>query len=57
MGETQKNIVDIDDSLRLVGTAHISSASVELVRQQIEEWGPDLVKHKWRTNSTEALLM
>ena len=43
MGETKKNIVDIDDSLRLVGTAHISSASVELVRQQIEEWGPDLV--------------
>ena len=43
MGETQKNIVDIDDSLRLVGTAHISSASVELVRQQIEEWKPDLV--------------
>ncbi len=43
MGEGQKNIVDIDDSLRLVGTAHISSASVELVRQQIEEWKPDLV--------------
>ena len=39
----QKNIVDIDDSLRLVGTAHISSASVELVCQQIEEWKPDLV--------------
>ena len=43
MGGTQKNVVDIDDSLRLIGTAHISSASVELVRQQIEEWKPDLV--------------
>jgi len=43
MGGTQKNIVDIDDNLRLVGTAHISSASVELVRQQIKEWKPDLV--------------
>ncbi|MDP7531483.1 MAG: TraB/GumN family protein [Candidatus Thalassarchaeum sp.] len=38
-----KNVVDIDDDLRLVGTAHISSTSVALVRQQIEEWGPDLV--------------
>ena len=41
-GET-KNVVDIDENLRLVGTAHISSASVALVRQQIEEWGPDLL--------------
>ena len=38
-----KNIVDIDENLRLVGTAHISSTSVALVRQQIEDWGPDLV--------------
>ncbi len=38
-----KNIVDIDENLRLVGTAHISSTSVALVRQQIEEWRPDLV--------------
>ena len=38
-----KNVVDIDDNLRLVGTAHISSTSVALVRQQIEDWRPDLV--------------
>ena len=38
-----KNVVDIDENLRLVGTAHISSTSVALVRQQIEDWGPDLV--------------
>ena len=38
-----KNIVEIDDSLRILGTAHISSESVELVRSQIEEWGPDVV--------------
>ncbi|MBU38238.1 MAG: hypothetical protein CMA59_01790 [Euryarchaeota archaeon] len=37
------NIIDIDDSLRLLGTAHISSESVDLVRSQIEEWMPDLV--------------
>jgi len=43
MSELGKNIVDIDDKLRLVGTAHISSASVDLVRSQIEEWSPDLI--------------
>ena len=37
------NIVDIDERLRILGTAHVSSESVELVRKQIEEWGPDLV--------------
>jgi len=38
-----QNIVDIDERLRIIGTAHISSASVALVREQIEEWRPDLV--------------
>ena len=56
MGEGQKNIVDIDDSLRLVGTAHISSASVELVRQQIEEWKPDLVAIELCESRKAALL-
>ena len=37
------NIVEIDDGLRILGTAHVSSESVELGRNQIEEWGPDLV--------------
>ena len=37
------NMVEIDDGLRILGTAHVSSESVELVRNQIEEWGPDLV--------------
>ncbi len=40
MGQT---IIDVDDNLRLVGTAHVSSASVTLVREQIDEYGPDLV--------------
>tara|TARA_B100000029_G_scaffold112315_1_gene104438 strand:- start:58 stop:1224 length:1167 start_codon:yes stop_codon:yes gene_type:complete len=43
MPNPSKNVIDIDDDLRLVGTAHISSASVDLVRNQIEEWTPDLV--------------
>ena len=38
-----QNIVDIDERLRIIGTSHISSASVALVREQIEEWKPDLV--------------
>ena len=37
------NIIEIDDGLRILGTAHVSSESVELVRNQIEEWEPDLV--------------
>ncbi len=38
-----QNIVDIDDDLRIIGTAHVSTVSVELVREQIEEWKPNLV--------------
>ena len=37
------NIVEVDEGLRILGTAHVSSESVELVRNQIKEWGPDLV--------------
>ena len=43
MPTESSNIIDIDESLRLLGTAHVSSESVDLVRNQIEEWGPDLV--------------
>ena len=56
MGEAQKNVVDIDDSLRLVGTAHISSVSVGLVRQQIKEWDPDLVAIELCESRKAALL-
>jgi len=38
-----QNIVDIDDNLRIIGTAHVSTASVALVREQIDEWKPNLV--------------
>jgi|TARA_B110000263_G_scaffold136565_1_gene118458 pheromone shutdown-related protein TraB len=43
MSEESNNIIEIDENLRLLGTAHVSSKSVELVRNQIEEWEPDLV--------------
>ena len=52
----QRNVVDIDDGLRLVGTAHVSSVSVELVRQQIAEWRPDLVAVELCESRTAALL-
>ena len=43
MPNTTKNIVDIDENLRLLGTAHVSKTSVELVREQIKEFKPDII--------------
>lgn len=43
MSEYTKNIIDIDDSLRLLGTAHVSTTSVNLVKEQIAEYKPDMV--------------
>lgn len=36
-------VVDVHSSLRLLGTAHIATSSVEAVRQQIVEYQPDIV--------------
>ena len=36
-------IVDIDENLRLLGTAHVATASVEAVKENIENWNPDIV--------------
>jgi len=36
-------IIDVDENLRLLGTAHVATASVEAVRENIESWGPDIV--------------
>tara|TARA_B110000438_G_scaffold134854_1_gene130436 strand:- start:572 stop:1741 length:1170 start_codon:yes stop_codon:yes gene_type:complete len=43
MSENTKNIVDIDENLRLLGTAHVSTTSVNLVKKQISEYEPDLI--------------
>ena len=43
MSKDTKNIVDIDENLRLIGTAHVSSTSVNLVRDQISKYNPDVV--------------
>ena len=36
-------VVDVNDNIRLVGTAHISRTSADLVKYQIEEFRPDIV--------------
>lgn len=41
--DEKRNIFDIDENLRLIGTAHVSSASVALVREQISDYKPDIV--------------
>jgi len=43
MSNNTKNIVDIDENLRLLGTAHVSKTSVNLVREQIKEFEPDVI--------------
>ncbi len=36
-------LIDVNPNLRLLGTAHISTKSVEAVKQQIEDYKPDVV--------------
>ena len=36
-------VIDVRENLRLLGTAHIATSSVEAVRQQISEYQPDIV--------------
>ena len=36
-------MVEVNPNLRLLGTAHVSTKSVEAVKQQIEEFQPDVV--------------
>lgn len=36
-------IISIEENIRLVGTAHVSKDSVELVKSEIEQWNPDIV--------------
>ena len=48
-------IIDIGDDLRLLGTAHVATASVEAVQKQIEEWKPDVVAVELCTSRYDAL--
>jgi pheromone shutdown-related protein TraB len=43
VSEFSSPVIDIDDGLRILGTAHISSDSVAAVRHHIENYRPDIV--------------
>ncbi len=57
MGENDPNMpfIDVDDNLRLFGTAHISKDSADAVREQIGEWKPDLVAVELCQSRIDAL--
>ncbi len=56
MSESENEpIVDIDENLRIIGTAHVSKDSVELVDKQIEEWRPDVVAIELCNSRAQAL--
>lgn len=49
-------VVDVRENLRLLGTAHIATSSVEAVRQQIAEYQPDIVAVELCKSRYEALI-
>ena len=53
MAETP--IVDISPTLRILGTAHVSTASVDAVREQIKTYQPDIVAVELCASRHEAL--
>ena len=36
-------VINLDDNVRVVGTAHVSRTSIDLVQEQISEFEPDIV--------------
>ena len=48
--------IDVHGNLRLLGTAHIATASVEAVRQQIAEYQPDIVAVELCKSRYDALV-
>jgi len=48
-------ILDIDDNLRIIGTAHIASDSVEAVRHHIDSYHPDIVAVELCNSRYQAL--
>ena len=48
-------IIDVDENLRLLGTAHVATASVEAVKENIEEWKPDIVAVELSKGRHDAL--
>lgn len=52
---TNPPIIDIDENLRLLGTAHVATASVEAVQTQIADWAPDIVAVELCNSRHDAL--
>ena len=48
-------VIDIDDNLRLLGTAHISKTSADAARREVEEYEPDIVAIELCKSRLEAL--
>ena len=48
-------VVDIDDNLRLLGTAHISKASADAARREVAEYEPDIVAIELCKSRLDAL--
>ncbi len=52
---TETPFVDISDTLRILGTAHVSTASVEAVQEQISTYKPDIVAVELCSSRHQAL--
>ncbi len=48
-------VIDIDDNLRLLGTAHISKASADAARREVAEYEPDIVAIELCKSRLDAL--
>ena len=53
---TEAPLVDVHDHLRLLGTAHVATASVEAVREQIRTYQPDVVAVELCQSRYDALV-
>ena len=54
---TEAPVVDVHPTLRLLGTAHIATSSVEAVRDQIAEYQPDIVAVELCQSRHDTLVM
>ncbi len=55
MEKDSNAVVNVDNNIRLVGTAHISRSSADLVKYQIEDFAPDIVAVELDKDRLQAL--
>jgi len=41
--DNSSDVFEVDDNLKIIGTAHISKKSINTVKEQIKDWQPDIV--------------